>query len=72
MSDRLKLIKRYQQIERDLKLAAENNRPVCQVLAGDMLAVAEQLHASEAAQDFLNELQEQNQKPPGPFSGIAG
>jgi len=72
MNDRMELIKRYQQIERDLKLATENNRPVCPVLAGDLVGLAEQLGVTRAAQDFLNELQEQNQKPRGPFSGVAG
>ena len=73
LTERQRLIQRYQQIERDLKASVENSRPICEVLAGELMALAEQLRCTESAQDFIRELQEKAQpKSTGPFSGITG
>jgi len=72
MSERIELIRRYQQLEADLKHAAENNRPVCEMLSGDLMSLAEKLGCVESAQTFLNELRTKNQPPRGPFSGVTG
>ena len=70
---RLEFIQKYKQIEADLIEAASFGRPVCPVLTGDLMALAERLSATEKTQDFIHELEDQkNDKPSGPFSGVTG
>ncbi len=70
---RIKLIQDYQQIRADLIEAASFGRPVCPVLAGDLMALADKLSITERTQDFLRELKEEhNHHSPGPFSGVTG
>ncbi|MEN8130927.1 MAG: hypothetical protein ABFS45_12190 [Pseudomonadota bacterium] len=58
----MKLIRRYQKIQADLEAYIKDGRPVCQALAGDLMALAEQLHCTDSAQDFIRELHEQSQQ----------
>ena len=63
---RIKLIQDYKQIKADLIEAASFGRPVCPVLTGDLMALAERLSIAETTQDFIRELSEtQNHKPSG-------
>jgi hypothetical protein len=70
---RLELIESFEQIKAELIDAASHGRPVCPVLSGDLMALAEKLSATEKTQDFIRELEDkQKHQPPGPFSGVTG
>ena len=70
---KMKLIERYTKIQTDLQASVENRRPVCQALAGDLMALADQLHCTEVAETWLRELQERSRpNSTGPFSGVTG
>ena len=72
-TSRMELIQNFEQSRSDLIEVRKIGRPVCPVLAGYMMALAEKLRATEKTQDFIRELEEQqNHQPPGPFSGVTG
>ena len=70
---RIELIQAYDQTKANLLEAVSHGRPICPVLAGDLMALAERLSIAETTQDFIRELSEkQNHKPSGSFKGVTG
>jgi len=72
-ASRIELIQQYRQIKTELVESASFGRPVCPVLAGDLMALADKLSITERTQDFIRELEEEhNHHSPGAFSGVTG
>lgn len=75
MTERMALIKRYQLIESRLRDSVKNHRPICSLMAGDLVVLAERLGYTESAYSLLHQLydeQRMKSQPTGVFKGVTG
>ena len=75
MTERLQLIEQYRLIESRLRDCVKNNRPTCDVMAGDLVALAARLGYTESAYSLLHQLydeQRMKSQPTGVFKGVTG